>query len=270
MRCAECGETGYSPEARRLADMWYGKVPFSPADRGSTPFTSTDVVVRAFAEKNVQHAPHYYGAGDMAIQREAQRLCELFNSQWMHHLSTDDVTALVAADRLRDLTHTFTAKDGWKQKNPLHVPSPREVNEWSIKGFGHDTINQHVCVSAACKRGGVSATCPTCDGEGDIWPSPEAKLAYEDWRPFEPPAGDGYQIWETVSEGSPISPVFSTAHDLAAHMATTRWGADQGTSFETWLKFIEGPGWAPSMISSPETGMVDGVTGVVTMRSTEQ
>ena len=51
-----------------------------------------------------------------------------------------------------------------------------------------------------------------------------------------------------MSEGSPISPVFATARELAEHMAKTRWGADQGTSVDAWLKFIEGPGWAPSMI----------------------
>jgi hypothetical protein len=33
-------------------------------------------------------------------------------------------------------------------------------------------------------------------------------------------------------------------------MATTRWGADKGTSYESWLKFINGPGWAPSMVMS--------------------
>ena len=66
------------------------------------------------------------------------------------------------------------------------------------------------------------------------------------WKPTEPPAGDGYQIWETVSEGSPISPVFATPEELARHMAGTKWGADDGTPYEAWLKFILGPGWAPT------------------------
>jgi len=30
----------------------------------------------------------------------------------------------------------------------------------------------------------------------------------------EPPKGEGYQCWETTSEGSPISPVFKTFDDL--------------------------------------------------------
>ena len=30
----------------------------------------------------------------------------------------------------------------------------------------------------------------------------------------EPPKGEGYQLWETTSEGSPISPVFETLDKL--------------------------------------------------------
>lgn len=32
---------------------------------------------------------------------------------------------------------------------------------------------------------------------------------------MEPPTGDGYQLWETTSEGSPISPIFTTIEELA-------------------------------------------------------
>jgi len=95
----------------------------------------------------------------------------------------------------------------------------------------------------------VSESCSHCKGTGEVWATPEDKEAYDSWKQYEPPAGEGYQIWETVSEGSPISPVFANPEDLAKYMATTRWGADEGSSAETWLKFIMGPGWAPSMIS---------------------
>ena len=46
----------------------------------------------------------------------------------------------------------------------------------------------------------------------------------------------------------PDLPAFATPEELARHMAGTRWGADKGTSYETWLRFINGPGWAPSMV----------------------
>lgn len=246
--CSHCGGSGYSPEAKHLADLWYGYVPFKPEDRGSIPFTPDDEAVMAFATRNVTRAPEFYGSGKMAIHIEAIRLCALWNNSWSHHLNSDDINALVAADRLYDFTHTFDPVNRWKKKDPAYLPTPREVNIWSISGLGHDSINQWVCVKAECARKGVSYTCDECGGAGNHWPSPEAKQTYEDWEPTEPPAGDGYQIWETVSEGSPISPVFATPELLAGHMTKTKWGADKGTPYETWLAFIRGPGWAPSMV----------------------
>ncbi|MBK8773042.1 MAG: hypothetical protein IPM06_21790 [Rhizobiales bacterium] len=107
-----------------------------------------------------------------------------------------------------------------------------------------------------------------CNGNGTIWDSPEAEQAADDWTRSEPPTGDGYQIWETVSEGSPISPVFATPEELAQHMAGTRWGADKGSSVETWLKFINGPGWAPSMvIDANGAARLPAYLGAGTMRS---
>jgi hypothetical protein len=257
-KCAHCDGTGYSPEARHMHDLWYGYAPFKPEDRGSVPWTADSLPVRAFAERNVRQSPEYYGTDERAIATEARRLAALFNEGWNHHLNQDDVDALVEAGRLMDLTHTFTAKDRWQPKNPPYHPTAAEVNAWSIGGMGHDSINNWIVIKAECKRLGVPETCAHCDGEGELWSSPEAKQAYEDWQPTPPPEGEGYQIWETVSEGSPISPVFSTPEDLARHMATTSWGADEGTSVEQWLRFINGPGWAPSMV------MHDGVmeTGV--------
>lgn len=70
----------------------------------------------------------------------------------------------------------------------------------------------------------------------------------------------GYCMYETTSEGTPISPVFETPEELA------RWLADTGASafgrstatYEQWLSMIQ-VGWAPSAMSSPSTGLVSGV-----------
>lgn len=261
-KCVPCDGSGYSPEAKHLADQWYGNAPFRPEDRGSVPFLPADEAVMAFAKRNVDRSPEYYGRGKHAIQRETERLAAHWNRGWCHHLNQDDVAALIEADRLRDLTHTFDPKNRWQPKIPPYTPTPREVNIWSISGMGHDSLNQWICLKAECARLGVPHTCAVCEGAGDIWPSKEAEAAYEAWTPTNPPAGDGYQIWETVSEGSPISPVFSTPEDLARHMAGTKWGADHGTPYETWLKFINGPGWAPSGMMSA-AGYQSGVEAVV-------
>lgn len=112
--------------------------------------------------------------------------------------------------------------------------------------MGHDSCDKWSAEKKIIAAAGLPENwgiCPHCEGEAM---DPACKEAYEAWEPTPPPKGDGYQIWETVSEGSPISPVFATPEELARHMAGTRWGADQGTSYETWMKFILGPGWAMS------------------------
>lgn len=260
--CAHCDGKGYSPEAQHLHDQWYGYAPFKPEDRGSTPLTIHTPAVRAFAERNVKHSPEFYGTDKDAVDREATRLITMWNQQWSKHINTDDVAALVAANRLHDFTHVWSKETGWVKKDPPCVPTPEEVNAWNISSLGHDAINCSVVIRAECERRGVPEYCAHCEGHGSIWPNKATEHVYEAWKQIEPPAGDGYQIWETVSEGSPISPVFATPEELARHMADTRWGADYGTSYETWLSFINGPGWAPSMVLT-SAGIVSGVEAVV-------
>lgn len=58
-----------------------------------------------------------------------------------------------------------------------------------------------------------------------------------------------YQMYETTSEGTPISPVFATPEEVA------RWCADNGASafggdtapYEWWLKIAHGA-WVPDMV----------------------
>lgn len=77
--------------------------------------------------------------------------------------------------------------------------------------------------------------------------SAEEKRASEAWKETEPPTGDGYQLWETVSEGSPISPVFPT-RELFIEWLITDGGRDGRLSRAAAEKFVEAE-WAPSMVS---------------------
>ncbi len=63
-----------------------------------------------------------------------------------------------------------------------------------------------------------------------------------------------YQMYETTSEGTPISPVFATSEELARWLADTGASAFAGmtASYEHWLKICRG-GYAPSAV------MVNGV-----------
>lgn len=263
IKCPKCDGDGSAPVAKQLKDQWYGNAPFRPEDRGSKPFLPSHPVVRQLAERNCSRTPDYFGIGEQSVAREARRLVSHYNSSWSHHLNDADVAALIEADRLRDFTHTWTKENRWQKKTPPYIPTPQEVNEWSLGGFGHDSINQWVVVKAECARLGAETSCKRCDGEGQLWPTPEIQAAYENWEKIDPPNGVGYQVWETVSEGSPISPVFADPEALAEYLSSHNRGVDEGTTKEQWLRFILGPGWAPSLISSPELGCVSGVVAVV-------
>jgi hypothetical protein len=261
--CPDC-ESGYSPQAQNLYDLWYGKLPFDPASTGSTPWRHDSPAVRAFAERNIANAPDYYGTGENATVREAQRLAAHFNSGWLHHLSQDDVNALIEAGRLRDFTHQWSEKTRRLEKiDPSVTPTAAQVNEWSLRGFGHDSINASVVIRARCEREGIDDTCPTCQGHASTEAYPGQRAEAEAWEPTEPPKGDGWQLWETVTEGSPISPVFATSDALAAWMSDPERGR-HWVPQEVAAKFIA-DGWAPSFISGPGThGLVSGVEAIGT------
>ena len=216
-KCEHC-ENGYSPAGKMLNDLWYGHIPFKPEDNGSVPYLPTDEPIRTFAERNVSFNSDYYGTGERDIVFEAERLCKLFNSSWSHHLNERDVRALVKAGRLMDFTHTFKAGEGWKKKKDFVMPTPQQVNDWNLRGMGYDSCNNWVCVDAECKRIGVPSNCIWCGGGMTIWTSKEVEQQCEDWKQTEPPEGDGYQLWENVSEGSPITPVFATPEELANYL----------------------------------------------------
>jgi hypothetical protein len=261
--------TGYSPHGQYLHDLWYGKarwnpergwLPFHPERYGSTLLGPDTPAVRRFAERNVAHAPDFYGTGEPAIVREAQRLCGLWNAMWCHHLAQPDVDALVAAGRLMDFTHTWTREDGWQKIEPPVTPAAAQVNEWSLSGMGHDSINASVAVRARCEREGFDAECPACQGYGSLEAYPGQRAEAEAWERSEPPMGDGWQLWETVSAGSPVSPVFATADGLASWMSDLERG-DGWMPAETAAKFIEA-GWAPTFAGTPEYGLVSGAEAV--------
>lgn len=265
-KCDACDGTGYGPVAKMLYDQWYGNAPFIPQTTGSAPYTPDHPAVRAFAARQIKCDSWYYGSGEAAIAREAERLCRLWNAQWCHHLDADDVAALLAADRLWDFTRVVRSdKDitapkhpnGWLMESNGYVPTPQEVNDWGIVGFGHDSCNAWACVKAKAKRMGHDTECLACHSDGRLWPSPEAKHAYESWEPTEPPVGKGWQFWETVTEGSPQSPVFATPIGLENWLVE-----DQGYSREGARAFVES-GWVPSMVITGDGKFLVGVESAV-------
>jgi hypothetical protein len=210
--CPFCDHSGYNPETKKISDGWY----------------SFD---------NYEWKP--CGSGG-----------RYNNLAWCYHLTQDEVNVLAEKSRLMDFTHTWSRETGWVKKDPPVIPTAEQVNEWSKTGFGHDAINRSICVETRAKRFGVYGLCPACNGEGSIWRTPEDKINAEQWAPTNPPAGDWYQMWETTTEGSPMSPPFETPEELAQWLFDNKASSmgSQTSSYEQWLNFIKGPGWAPSMI----------------------
>jgi hypothetical protein len=241
MSCTACDGGGYSPRAKVLWDQWYGNAPFRPEDNGSTPWLPMDEPIRRFAEHNVANSPEFYGTGEAAIDREARRLLSHWNGMWAHHLSEQDIEDLLAADQLTEFTHRRV--DG----NLLPIkPRPsitaREVNAASFFDIFSGTSRAWRLIQARAEREGFSDECAVCHGHGSIERFVGQRQVQEAWQKVNPPTGEAWQLWETVSEGSPVTPAFATAEELAAHIATP------SLSTADALAWITGPGWAPSMI----------------------
>ena len=107
--------------------------------------------------------------------------------------------------------------------------------------IGHDAMDKWSAYKKIIEPAGLDpktwGICKTCNGE-DI--NPENKELYDKWKTFEPPIGEGYQLWENCSEGSPISPIFKNLEELCAWAETnaTTFGSNK-TSKEKWLEMLK-------------------------------
>lgn len=232
--CAACAGDGGSPAYRLLHALWYRHL-HSDARRmlGESSFPAP--LIR-FALAVLDNAAFERGGNGT-------------HGGWGFHLDQGDVDALVKANRLWDFTRRplnpeqATFPNGWTKGPNGYHPTADEVNVWATRGFGHDSINAWVCVRERCRRYRVSPLCASCRGRGYVADRAlSVKIAR--WAPTEPPTGDGYQIWETVSEGSPISPVFARPEDLARWMVEHDTSVTRDTGCGGWMHFILSDGWA--------------------------
>ena len=260
--CEHCNGNGYSKRGKELHDQWYGYSAFKPDDNGNVPFTIDNPTIVAFASRNgaVECYKTQFGYDkETAIAYEVNRLTNRWNSMLIHHLNDTDIAALIAEDRLMDFTHTWGNETGWVKKDPQVIPTAKQVNEWSLGGMGHDGLNEGIVIRAKCEAEGTPYLCEHCGGDGELWPSKEDKDLYDKWESVDPPKGEGYQMWETVSEGSPISPVFTTAEDLAAYLVISSTGVDVGTTYAQWLKFIKSEGGTSCSLAFKNGEVLTGV-----------
>lgn len=116
-------------------------------------------------------------------------------------------------------------------------------------GYMFGGVDVHyVAMRKLLERAGTDVSCKRCEGHGTLEAYEGQRADEEAWERSEPPAGDGWQLWEGVSAGSPITPVFATPEALAHHMVLNRWLSNRepmAPSFEVAMAFISS-GWADS------------------------
>lgn len=117
--------------------------------------------------------------------------------------------------------------------------------EWADNWFGFvlDPIPCKACDGKGKNLKGKG--CPVCYSEGKTYPIIEPPKSYDENE-------NGYQMWQDVSEGSPISPVFKKAEDLALWMVENDNSVTKGTSYKAWLKMIKEQGSCMSGIMTNE------------------
>lgn len=250
VECPACDGSGGSPANRLLTALWYEHA--HPEARALLRLHAFPADLVLFAER-------------VLVNAVVSSRTEHYRGGWSYNVEQCDVDALVAADRLWDLTRVprtdeqreiVRAKvaaggNSWLPTSNGHHPTADEVNAWQRRGgFGHDSINAWICVTARAEMYGVPTTCNACNGGGTV-PNAELEARIDAWTETEPPAGDGWQLWQTVSEGGPISPVFATPEELARWISTPgpEWGRQSRTPYETALRWVTGSGWAPSAVS---------------------
>ena len=160
-------------------------------------------------------------------------------NRWCDKLVQEEVDALVEAGRLRK----FRSEDRTWETVPRTAEEVNAANAPGGRSFGemyHDGVNRWILIETRAKRLGVYGQCKVCGGNGYYYCSDDYMQKAEEWECIKPPAGDGYQLWETTSEGSPVSPVFATIEELcewAAGNATT-FGSHRATA-EQWRQMLD-------------------------------
>jgi hypothetical protein len=199
--CQTCGGDGYSVEARAIASTFY--------------------VSQISASWNRDELDR------------AEKLA------WHDKIGQAEVDNLIEEGRLQTFWRNPEDPRDWEWQSLPRTAA--EVNaEQHQRGFsGHDAINRGILVRFRCERLGIPLNCPPCQGHGNI-ATPEEREAYENWELIEPPGGPGYQLWETTSEGSPISPVFGTLEALCDYAAVncSTFGSDRATA-EQWRSMLD-------------------------------
>lgn len=111
--------------------------------------------------------------------------------------------------------------------------------------------NRYAITSGLIRSAGLPkgwGVCPTCDGRGSVEAYEGQRAAGDAWEPTGPPEGEGWQLWETVSEGSPISPVFEDSEGLVSWMISPEYEQKLSPLTRAQAENFVNSGSAPSFV----------------------
>jgi hypothetical protein len=259
-----------SREIRRVAldfdaplnEVWAGYI--TPREFYGPPCTACDMTGLTPARQWLDHIAHILTrlTEDIGVQADGKPFAHSLTQQY------DAPSAWrVASREAKDAGRPwYTVFPEYVRPDPswLELMAGFEIHPVVDTFFGGTRVDTYKVTAALLRVAGLPEKwgwCPTCDGDGAVH-TPEQNAAREAWEATEPPAGEGWQLWSTTSEGTPKSPVFDTAEGLAQWMSTHPCGmAGAAYEYDAALRWITGPGWAPSMIGGPD-GLVDGITAM--------
>lgn len=237
--------------------VWHGYVRPDQLDEDPCPNAGTRCVngstaARAWVEQLVQLLLMLDDAG---LHRRRQTMHPYFDSVPRPYVFVDD--------------------DGRRVLRCAEFPTP-DIAEFGtgLAGrpaglLGHDAIDRWRAEKKIVEAAGLDpdtwGICPACGGHGGVEAYEGQRGEAEAWQATEPPTGEGWQLWEKVTEGSPLSPVFADAEGLAQWLTTEDGGRAAGPSGQpmtiTAARAFVDEGWAPTGIVNAG-GVHDGVAYV--------
>lgn len=239
--CRTCDRTGLNPATKALSDDWYD---FARTGRRWCDKLTQDEVDHLAHEGRLWRLTHVF------LERPTRPMAreEMLAFIARNHPSADPVDFLARA-----LENGMIERDGaeyrqlrgWVRRPGAANPTAHQVNTEFARGlFGHDGINQGLMVRYRAQKLGIWGLCETCGGKGIVFRDEGHREAHDAWEPQDPPAGPGWQVWETMSEGSPISPVFADPERLVD------WLCGGGYPEDAARRFVFETGWAPTFVLS--------------------
>lgn len=152
--CSKCDQTGLNPATKRIDDDWY----------------DFDKTGRKWSNKITDH--------EVEALVKGGRLHDLMPGNWKSYYEEEGCWKELD----RTLTDEKGSKGVWVKCETPIFPTAQQVNEWaSGRGFGHDAINKSICVQARAEREGVYGLCSECEGRGEVFTEPNAKVFLQLW-----------------------------------------------------------------------------------------